>query len=213
MAESTPQTRPTHVMEDPSAKTVARVYSSAFLSAAAAKRIADPLEEFTSFHDDVLGRNAEFERLLTSNVTNRDQKLSLIERVIKPRASELFTNFLTVLARHDRLDLLPLILQEAWIEHEKRSGKKRVLVKSAVPLNESQMNSVRTQLRSKMGFEPILIPKVDEKLLGGLVIQIDDTVYDSSLRTQLLSLKRNLQQRYVHEIQSGRNRFSHSEGN
>ena len=212
MPESQIPTRPSHVLEDPSAKAVARVYSHAFLNAAGGD-VTGALEEFTSFVDDVLQPNPQFAQLLTSEVASRDDKLAIIERVVAPRASQLFTNFLRVVARHERLDLLPLILADAWQEHERRAGKRRVTVRSATPLSDSQINRIQERLAATLSAEPILIPEVDESLIGGLVIQVGDTVHDGSLRTRIKNLSHRLKEKYVHEIQSGRDRFSHSEGN
>lgn len=211
MSETTKQTRPDHVLEDPSAKAVAQMYAQAFLNATSAT--SDALDEFTSFIDDVLEPNPEFSQLLTSEAFGRDDKLALLERVVANRATPLFANFLRVLGRHDRLNLLPLILGEAWREFERRNGKRRVTVRSATPLTEAQLDRVRSKLAATLAEEPILQPEVDESLIGGLVIQIGDTVHDGSVRTRLKNLGNRLKEKYVHEIQSGRNRFSHSEGN
>lgn len=199
---------PTHVLADPSEQAVARVYAVSYLDAARQANQSDPLDELESFISDVLGSSREFSKLMTSVATTRDQKGELIDRVVRPRASEFFTNFLHVLARHERLDLLPVIAQQARMEFDVRSNRKRVLVKSAVPLNDEQSDAVVERLRSTFGFEPILEVQVDPSLLGGLVVQVGDTVYDGSLRTQLKSLKQRLRERYLNEIQSGRNRFS-----
>lgn len=207
------KSRPPHVLEDPSAKAIARVYALAYLDAAQATGVSDPLEELASFYNDVLQPHPEFERLLTSQVTNRDDKLGMIQRVVEPHASPLFTRFLKVLAEHERLDLLPIIYSVAQVEYDRRSGRRRVTVKSAVPLSESQIQSITDRLKAALPFEPILITEVDESLLGGLVIQVGDTVYDSSLKSRLKSLQQRLRERYLHEIQIGRDRFSHSEGN
>ena len=209
MAE--PQTRPTHVLEDPSAKAVARVYASAYLDAAAAGNVADPLEELTSFLEDVLDRNPEFAAIMVSPATSRDGKLQLIDRVVQPVASEFFTNFLKVLVHKDRLDLLPVIRSLCSSELERRSGKQRILVRSATPLSEEQLQKIKDRLQAALSIEPILTPEVDEELVGGLVVQVGDTIYDGSLRTRLQNLKLKLRERYLHEIQSGRDRFGHSE--
>ena len=211
MAE--PQTRPTHVLEDPSAKAVARVYALAYLDAAAAGNVADPLEELTSFLEDVLDRNPEFAALLISPATGRDGKLTLIERVVQPVASEFFTNFLKVLAHKERLDLLPVIQSLCSTEQERRTGRQRISVRSATPLSEEQLQKIKDRLQAALSIEPILIPEVDEDLVGGLVVQVGDTIYDGSLRTRLQSLKLKLRERYLHEIQSGRDRFGYSKGN
>jgi F-type H+-transporting ATPase subunit delta len=212
MAE-TNQPAASHVLADPSAKAVARVYAQAYLDAARSAGEANPLDEITSFHDQVLKVNPRFAQLLTSELTTRDDKLGFIERVVQPRGSQFFTNFLRVLARHERLDLLPLIVGEAWAEHERREGKRRVTLRSAQPLSEAQIGSIRERLKGSLPYDPVLVPQTDESLLGGLVIQVGDTVYDGSLRTRLKDLKLRLRERYLHEIQSGRDRFSSPAGN
>ena len=81
MSETATSSRPSHVLEDPSAKAVARVYVTAFLDAVGSGKESELLDEFTSFHDDVLAKNAQFEHLLTSEMTSLDEKLGLIESV------------------------------------------------------------------------------------------------------------------------------------
>jgi F-type H+-transporting ATPase subunit delta len=75
------------------------------------------------------------------------------------------------------------------------------------------MDTIKSRLQSALAAEPIVIPSVDERLIGGLVIQVGDTVYDGSLRTRLKNLRQRLREGYLNEIQSRRDRFSHSEGN
>lgn len=211
MAEKPIKTRIESVMEDPSAGAVARVYADAFLNSLPAAQIEGALEEFQSFLDEVLGKNPEFQRLLTSGTVGRDQKLALIDRVVAGRGSELFTNFLRVLARHDRLNILPIILAQCGIEYERRSGRKRVQVTTAQPLSDATLGKIRDRLAAEMKFEPIVEPAVDPRLLGGLRLRIGDTVYDGSLRARLMQLRHRVRERSLHEIQSGRDRFSHSE--
>jgi len=207
------ETKIASVMEDPSAMQIARVYAKSFLEAAKnTVGVEAALEEGQSFVDDVLAKNAEFERLLVSPTINRDDKLKLIERVVSSRGSEFFVSFLKVLARHDRLDLLPNILQAARIQSERSSGRKRVSIKTAKPLSNESRQAIGDKLRSAFAFEPILEAEIDPSLIGGMVIRVDDTVYDSSLRTRLKQLKARLRERSLHEIQTGRNRFSHPEG-
>jgi F-type H+-transporting ATPase subunit delta len=207
------QTRIPTVLEDPSAQAVARVYADAFLKAARGAGVEGALEEFGSFIAEVLDKNPQFQQLLLSGIVNRDEKVGIIERVVAPRGTPLFTNFLKVLAKHDRLDLLPAILRESRAMHEKASGLGRVRVTSAQPLSGDELGGIRERLKGSLPFDPILENKVDPSLLGGLVIQVGDTVHDSSLRTRLKQLRLRLRQRSLHEIQSGRDRFSSPEGN
>lgn len=212
MASAVETARPKHVLEDPSARSIAMVYAVALLDAAKSVGVEQPLDEFKDLIDAVQS-NPEFESLLSSAILNRDDKQGLVERTLKPRCSEFLGNFLTVLAKHDRLNLLSTILHEAIQEQERRSGSQRVLVRSAVALSPAQLDSIRSQLKSAMSTDPIVVPQVEPALLGGLIIQVQDTIYDGSVATRLKNLTQRLRDRYVHEIQSGRDRFSSSEGN
>jgi F-type H+-transporting ATPase subunit delta len=61
--------------------------------------------------------------------------------------------------------------------------------------------------------EPDLIETVDPDLLGGLVVQVGDLLYDASVRTQLDHIRNQLTERSSHEIQAGRDRFCTDDGN
>lgn len=214
MADKTQiKTRIESVMEDPHMGAVSRIYADAFLNVIPADQMGEALEEFRAFVEDVLHKQADFSRLLLSDTVSRDVKLALIDRVLTGRASELFTNFLRVLARHDRLDLLPLILAQSEMEYEKRSGRRRVQVVSAQPLSDGVLEKIRERLATQLSIQPVLEPAVDPDILGGLRIRVGDTVYDGSLRARLKQLTARVRERSLHEIQSGRNRFSSSEGN
>lgn len=207
-----PRARVASVMEDPAAQAVARVYATALLDAAETAGIENVLEELESFLDDVLEAYPDFQTILFSVAVGRDQKLGSIDRIVGPVGSELFASFLKTLARHDRLDLLPAILVEGRQLFDNRSGRKRVQVTSARPLDETTVATIHQRLDATFPFTPVLETGTDPSLLGGLLIQVGNTVYDSSLRTRMKQLRDRLRERSLHEIQSGRDRFSHPEG-
>ncbi|MFM7160342.1 MAG: ATP synthase F1 subunit delta, partial [Planctomycetaceae bacterium] len=127
------------------------------------------------------------------------------------RANPLFVNFLRVLARHERLDLLEPIHRQAVLQHELRAGKRRVQVTVAREVSAETRRAIEESLAKVLPFTPIVELTVDPELLGGMKIRVEDTVYDGSLRTRLKQLRQQVQQRSTHEIQSGRDRFSHLE--
>ena len=206
------RTRVSSVMDDPSARAIARVYATALVDAAASAGVGDVLDELASFLDDVLEAQPEFHSILVGMAVGRDQKVAMIERVVGPVGTAVLTSFLTTLARHERLDLLPLVLEEARLIEDTRGGRKSVQVTSSQPLDPETLESIRASLDSALPFTPILDTQVDSSLIGGLVIQIENTVYDSSLRTRIKQLRDRMRERSLHEIQSGRDRFSHPAG-
>jgi F-type H+-transporting ATPase subunit delta len=205
------RTRPASVLEDPSAQTIARTYADALLEAAKDQGGgAEVLDEMDAFIEQILEKHPEFNDILLSSIVSRDDKVALIDRAIAPHTSEIQANFLRVLAQHDRLEILPLIVSEARVKFEKGAGKQRVGVTSAIPLSDSARKKVYDQLNAALPFDPIVEEIVDPSLLGGLIIRIGDTIHDSSLRTRMKQLRSSLQERTLNEIQSGRDRFGHN---
>ena len=206
------KTRPDHVLEDPGAKAVASLYARSYLETADASGLDGALDELASFVDDVLVQYPEFREILVSDSVGRDEKLALIDRALAPNCSEFFANFLKVLLRHGRIGMIEQIRQVVEKLKEEQAGQQRVRVRSAKALSDGSRQQIVDQLKSKLGFDPILVESVDESLIGGLILQVGDTVYDSSLRTRVKTLASRLTERTFNEIQSGRDRFSHPEG-
>ena len=80
-------------------------------------------------------------------------------------------------------------------------------VTSAVPLSDAQRERLRQDVRAVVNWEPVLDETVDPAVLGGLIIRVQDWVYDASVKSRLESIREQLTQRSGHEIQSRRDRF------
>ena len=73
-----------------------------------------------------------------------------------------------------------------------RQNRRRVSVRSAVPLTDAQRAALEDSLARSLGATPILTAAVDPALLGGLVVQVGDVVYDGSVRNRLEQLRHRL---------------------
>jgi len=129
--------------------------------------------------------------------------------VFEGRASSLVLRFLRVLNRHERLDLLGPVLREARAIWDRRNRRIPVQVRSAVPLDETQLQSLRDQLARLIAGTPILNVSTDPELIGGMVVQVGDHRYDASVKSRLAQLRHRLIEGKTHEIQSRRDQFSY----
>ncbi len=129
----------------------------------------------------------------------------------RPRAS-LLLNILKVLASHDRSYILRSVREEFRKQYDKAKGITPVRVVTAVPLPESRPRLLPTASFRHRG-QPILQPEVDPSLIGGVVVQIGDVVFDGSLSSSLARLREKLITRSVHEIQRRRDSVSTTAGN
>jgi F-type H+-transporting ATPase subunit delta len=97
MSDLSQKRRTDSVLEDPGALAVATMYARSYMTAASQNGVTSPEQELNSLLDDVLAKYPEFEQILFSGSVGRDDKLAIIDRVVAPKASEFFTNFLRVL--------------------------------------------------------------------------------------------------------------------
>lgn len=187
---------------------LADVYAEAFLGAAQGAGQMDALlEEFDSILTDVLGQFPDLERVLASALVSHEEKTGILDRVFGGRVSPLLLNFLKVLSRHGRLDLLRPIHRRAHQQYDRLRGRIRVRLTTPIAIDEGFARSITENLRGLVGGEPVLERAVDPALIGGAVVEIGDMVYDGSVAMQLQRVRQQIIDRSAHEIQSRRNRF------
>ncbi len=167
------------------------------------------LDELEALVNEVVRPNPDTEAFFRSAAIGRDRKAEFLRAALGGRISDLVLNFLLVLNEHYRLDLLMVIVAAYRDLLEQHTGQMRVQVRTAVPLDHDHQERLRGELQQAFGREPILEQRVEPDLLGGLVVQVGDWLYDASVRTRIESIRNQLIERSSYEIQSGRDRFSH----
>ncbi|MHB1425414.1 MAG: ATP synthase F1 subunit delta [Gemmataceae bacterium] len=186
------QVRHTTVFDD-ATRHVARIYAEALLAAADKRQqTQEVLEQLEELVRDVLARNAMFALFLASAVFNRDHKRQTLRHAFEGKINGVLYHFLLVLNDHDRLGILREVAVLMRDIYERRAGRMHVDVTAAVALDEAQREGLRRELRDKFHREPILSVRVDAELLGGLVVKVDDWVFDASVRARLERIRTQL---------------------
>lgn len=208
MTENEEQARHATVLDDDSRR-VGRIYAEALYGAAEKQgQAAEVQGELEALVGEVFDRQPRLETYLSSAAIGRERKALVLRQAFQGRASDVLTHFLFVLNDHDRLNVLRAVVVAYRELHDRKTGRVRVRVESAVPLPDDQQERLRQELREALHREPVLQTRVDPDLLGGLVVRVEDRVFDASVRTRLETIRKQLIEKSSHEIQSGRNRFS-----
>jgi F-type H+-transporting ATPase subunit delta len=198
------------VFDDPSPE-LSKTYADALLGAAATPdQIEATLSELEEFISDVWEAEPRLAALLSADSFPSKEKDRILVRTLEGKASPIVLNFLRVLNRHGRLGFLPPIVRQARTIWDRKQNRRPVRVRSAVPLDEASQSALSDRLKQLIQATPILHLEVDPTLIGGLIIQVGDDVYDASVRTRLAKLRDRLIESQTHEIQSRRDHFSHS---
>ncbi len=187
---------------------IAAVYAKALLGAAENAHTTDAVvEELDSLVDDVLARFPHFEIVIGSSRISQDEKTQLIDRVLGGRASENLLVFLKVLNQHERLDCLRQIRGEVRRQFNELRNRVEVEVTTAHGLPDDLRQQIIDKLRERLGCEVDLTAKVEESLIGGLVVRVGDTVVDGSVRNKLAQMRGQAVQRVVEQIHEQGARF------
>jgi len=173
-------------MAEPS--TVARPYAEA------AFKLADEVGALAKWSEMLaaLAQVAENERV---RVAIADPNLSdakvagVFISILSGKLSGEAENFVRVLARNDRLSLLPEIRQQFEVLKNEREGVIEAEVQSAFELNEAQLKDLVERLEKKTGRKVRPHVSVDRELIGGVKIVLGDKVIDGSARAQLAALE------------------------
>lgn len=180
------------------AKLVSKTYGEALFEIAMEAKEGDKagelMEEIIQVKD-IIRQNPEFDKLLKHPGIPKQEKIQVVKNVFKGHISEEFLGFLEVVLQKERYSELPAIF-EYFIEKVKEVKKIGVAyVNSAVELTDVQKEQVKAKLLQTTSYETMEMHySVDASLIGGMVIRINDRVVDSSIKSKLNDLTRQLLQ-------------------
>lgn len=175
------------------AKQVSKTYGSALFEVAKEKQALDTILEEVLFVKQTFMENEDLNKLLLHPNIEKSEKIRVIENIYKGRISDEITGLMTMLVDKghgkDFIAVFDYVIHA--IKEEKGIGV--AYITSAVVLKDSQRKKIEQKLLETTNYRTIEgIYQVDEAIIGGLVIRISDTVVDSSLRTQLDKLSKQL---------------------
>ncbi|MEO1992845.1 MAG: ATP synthase F1 subunit delta [Pirellulales bacterium] len=183
---------------------VAHVYAKAIVEAAdAAGCRKEVVSQLNMLAHDVLPKIPQALEVFASPKVTTDAKEEVINRLAKGRLQPTTTHSLHILARHGRLGILAAVAKATSRLADELDGIHKALFTTAVPLTDEKKNDVLKDVQQSLGMSLRPSFVVDASIIGGLVVQIGDTIYDQSVATSLTKLGNQLRQRNISALQTG----------
>lgn len=174
--------------------TIAKRYAKSLVQLGSEEGVVDRFRTELAAFERLFALNPELKAAFADPALTHQQKKEIMKSLIaKASVSELVGNFLLLLVDKNRVAFLGQIVQAYQKLADEFSGVIRPNIKTAFALDESQVASIKGALEKKTGKKVIPEVSVDESLLGGVVTQIGDIAYDSSVKTQLIRIQDILQ--------------------
>ena len=150
---------------------------------------------------DVFQKNAEdFLRILQSTPDlltalshpniRKVQRKAILNEILSQCTYDIdFANFLRLVVDRNRIAHYAKMVSGFTGLRDEADGRLRGIVYSATPLSGAQKERLRARAQEKLGHEVLLEERIDPSLIGGLCLEIDGRVYDSSVRRYLERLR------------------------
>ncbi len=172
-----------------------KVYGEAFFELCEEQGDAamkDTLAELASL-EAIFNENPEFIKLMGTPTISVEEKISFVEELSKAGGvSELTTNLLCLLAEKSRFSCFSGIIKYYREQYNERFKLADITVTSAQPLTDSIREQISAKMSQVIGKAVTITEKVDEGLIGGIIIDYGSRRYDGSVKSRLNELKKEL---------------------
>ena len=150
-----------------------------------AEAIAEELRDLRQIVD----ANPNFALYLAAPAISQADREQTIKKIFDGRVSKLVEDFLGVLNEKNRLNLLTEIAGAYLALLEDQLSKVEVDVTVAHRLDDQQLEEVRQRVSSALKRDAVVHQYVDESIIGGVLLRVQDQMIDASVRYQLQAIR------------------------
>ena len=146
----------------------------------------------------------ELSVLMASPVVTSDKKVSIFNTIFSKYVQPITVSFFKLVFLKGRSIVVAEIIEAFSSMYRQHNGIKVVELTTATPLSNEIKNTIGQELQKSAllsGKKVELKEKVDPSIIGGLTIQVDDNLFDASIKHDLQHIKRQfIKNMYVSEI-------------
>jgi F-type H+-transporting ATPase subunit delta len=154
--------------------------------------VGQEIENFLAAYE-----NSPLQTVLNNPAFELNDRKAILSEVTKAlQLSPLAVHFLLILLERDRLTYLSAIASHYRNMLNAVKGRVEAKVIDAAPLEPALMERLRQALHAISGKQVVLREETDPALLGGLTVELEGTIYDGSVRTQLEKMKQRIAREY-----------------
>jgi len=175
------------------AKLVSNTYGDALFELALEEQTLDAMYEEVKTVSEALDANPELSQLMSHPKIVKEEKIQVLETIFSGRISNELMGLMKLIVEKDHYNEMQKVFVYYIDRVKEYKNIGTAYVTSAAELTEVQKNAVRAKLLETTKYiEFEMHFDVDAALIGGMVIRIGDKVVDSSVKTKLYNLTREL---------------------
>jgi len=170
---------------------IADVYARSLFEVAKEQDILDDLHDQLGEFADALDESRELQVFFFSPYFSSEEKKDAISKIVDG-ADDHFVRFLELLAERHRMPVLFRIRREfdaLWADENRLLP---VTIRSAVELDRNTVKKIQKEIEDQTGRRTELTTEVDPDVIGGLAVQVGNSIMDGTVRARLERLRRQV---------------------
>ena len=141
----------------------------------------------------ILSQSKDLLTSLSHPNIRKNQRMAIVNGVLASCTYDpVFSNFVRLVVQRGRIQCFSKIVASFTGLRDEADGRLRGVVYVASPMSAEQRAKLRAKATEKLGHEVILEERIDPSVIGGLRLEVDGRVYDSSVRRHLERLKESM---------------------
>jgi F-type H+-transporting ATPase subunit delta len=169
-----------------------RAYAESLFHVARAEEMIDRVEEELTHLNKALDANAELREFLSNPNVSSDGKKDALVQIFGKTVSPVTLHWVNMVMDQGRQRRLPVIIEDFMTLAQEAREKVTAEVITSVPLTEDLAKSLEAELSRVTKKRVFLKPLVDESILGGVIVKLENKVIDGSVRHRLDEIKREM---------------------
>ena len=146
------------------------------------------------FVQSVFKENRELNVVIESPIIVADKKYRIFEELFNGKISEITAKFLRLIIKKRREPALMAIFEnfiQCYYDHH---HIKSATLTTATQLQPALLNEIKTMLEEQTKSTILLNELIDEKIIGGVMVKVDDFFFDASIIGKINKLKTEFSQ-------------------
>ncbi|MDQ2718949.1 MAG: ATP synthase F1 subunit delta [Bacteroidota bacterium] len=180
---------------------LAQRYAKSLIDLAKELNQLDPVHEDMQTLQAIL-MNRDFVLMLDSPIIKSDKKNKIISAITNGKISKITETFLQLLCNKNRESNLPGIVTSFLTQYNTLKGLHNAKLTTAYPINDDLKNTFVTKIKASSSIDHLnLETEIDEKIIGGFILEMDGKLIDASILRDLNDVRKQFANNdYIHKL-------------
>ena len=174
-------------------ETSAGRYSLALYELAIEANMLSEIETHSVSIINLIASSEDFKSLIKDPTNKKEGQLNALNKIVEQyKLNKLLKKFLSFLITKRRFFYVDKILKNFVETCSIKRGELKAELTSAKNLTENEVNNIKEELSKNFSSKIKLNYKHDASLIGGLIVQVESTMVDTSIKNKLQQLENRM---------------------